>query len=282
MKKMNRWSAMITVMIICVALAVQASERLNTTYTYLTPSDGEFEDEVEQHEFKIEGVLPVMSADEYGFDLAVGAAYQANVWTFDNNRFDDLDLHKIKVPIAATFQATDEIPVRATLTPGIHSDFEDVDDEDFRLEGSVVGSYRYSEVMKFVLGVGFGEEFGDPEAFPIGGVSWQATDELKVDLFFPKPKISYSIHEDLRLYAAGEPAGGEWNVGEGDREFDVQQKGYRFGVGVEYQVADDGWLYAMVGGEWGREVSVAVNEEEIVGDQDVDDAVLIQIGFRLD
>ena len=83
------------------------------------------------------------------------------------------------------------------------------------------------------------------------------------------------------LFAAGEPAGGEWNVGEDDRKFDVQQKGYRFGLGAEYQVADGGWLYAMVDGEGGREVSVAVNEEEIVEDKDLDDTVLFQIGFRL-
>ena len=34
-------------------------------------------------------------------------------------------------------------------------------------------------------------------------------------------------------------------------------------------------------GEGGREISVAVNEEEIVDDKDLDDTVLFQIGFRL-
>jgi hypothetical protein len=263
-----------------VALA-QAAEPLNVNYTYLEPSEGQFEDKVKQHEFKAEGSLPAMKLEDYGVGISVGGAFQANVWQFDNDRIDDLDLYKVKLPVTASFKATETIPVELSLVPGIHSDFKEVDGDDFRLEGSAVGSYAYTETLKFVFGLGYGEEFGDPKAFPIGGVSWKATQELQVDLIFPKPKISYAITDDARVFVSGAPAGGEWNVGERDQQVDVRQEGYRVGLGGEYQVVENGWLYAMAGREGGRKVSLAVDENTVVDEKDIDDATFVQVGFRL-
>ncbi len=281
MKNTHQLLMPIVASLIGLAGTTLASDRLSTSYTYAAPSDGKFEDEVAQHEFKIGGSMLALDPAEYTLPLWIGGAYQANVWTFDNDQIDDFDLHKLKVSLATAFQATEEIPVKVKLVPGIHSDMEDIDSDDFRLEGSVVGSYQYSDVVKFVFGAGFGEEFGDPQAFPIGGVKWRATDELQVDLLFPKPRITYAYSDELQFFAAGEPAGGEWNVGEDNRQFDVQQRGYRLGVGAEYQVAEGGWLYAMVGAEGGREISVAVDESEVVDEEDLDDNAFFQIGYRL-
>jgi hypothetical protein len=257
-----------------------AGDAVNVTYTYTTPSEGDFEDEVEQHEVKVHGNLKAMSAEDAGFDLLVGAAYQGNFWSFDDSSLDDLDLHKVKLPLTALFQAREDITVAASVVPGIHSDFEDdVDGDDFRVEGRLVGTYEHSQELQWVLGVGFAEDFGDPQAYPIAGANWQATDELMLALVFPKPKVSYAVNDDLRLFVAGEPTGGEWNIG--DDDVDVQVKGYRVGVGGEYQVMDGGWLYAMVGGEGGREIDIAVDDDKVFDNSDVDDATFVQVGFRL-
>ncbi len=99
------------------------------------------------------------------------------------------------------------------------------------------------------------------------------------------PKATYAVSDSLHLYMAGEPTGGDWNVGKQDEDeadVDVQVLGYRVGVGGEFQIGDGGWLYAMVGAEAGRKLQVGVNDEELADeDVDLDDSVFVQIGFRL-
>ena len=264
---------------------LQASEGLNVSYTYTEPSEGDLEDEVGQHEAKVNGAVKVMHAENDGFDLFVGGAFQMNTWTFDDNRIDDIDMYKVKVPITAGFKAADNILMRVQIAPGIHSDWENVDGDDFRVDGNIVGTYVYKPDLQFVLGVGVGEEFGDVSAYPIVGARWQATDELLVALIFPKPRVSYAVSEDFRLFAAGEPTGGEWNIGEQDDDaddVDLSVKGYRVGIGGEYQVAPGGWLFAMAGAEGGRELQLGINDDEVFDDDvDLDDCSFVQIGFRL-
>lgn len=263
-----------------VATGGAMAGQLNTSYTYLEPSEGDFEDDVSQHEAKISGMATVMSVEDYVVGVAVGGALQANIWTFDGDA-DDLDLYKVMLPVKFTMQATEQMPVHLTLIPGIHSDFEDVDGDDFRVDGTLASSYPYSEKLKFEFGVAVGEEFGDPKAYPIGGIRWTATDALQVDLLFPSPKISYALTDEFRAFLAGAPAGGQWNVGESeDVQIDVEQKGYRVGLGAEGQVGA-GWLYAMVGSEGGREISLAIDDDEVVDEEELDDAMFVQIGFRI-
>lgn len=256
---------------------------LQTHYTYLEPDGGDFEDEVEQHEFRAHAAWPVIFKEDSGWDLSVGGTFRVNTWRFDDDRVDDLDLYKIKVPLVAGFNATDEILITVGIEPGIHSDLEgDLDEDDIRVDGLAFGTYLYSSELRFILGAAFGKEFGDPELYPLIGVWWQATEELVLNLVFPNPKISYAFSDDFRLFVAGQPAGGEWNVDSDKGQVDVQQKGWRTGIGGEYQVTDGGWLYVMAGRETDRELQVAVDEDEVFDDEvDLDDSNFVQIGFRL-
>jgi len=275
---MTRW---MTMAIVACGFSAQAATPVNVSYTYLEPSEGNFEDKIEQHEFKAGASMTVLNGEEYTPQLDVGGAFQANVWDFDNSNIDDLDLYKVKVPVTGTFDAYEKTKVSVSLIPGIHSDFKKVTSDDFRLEGSAVGHYAASETLQYRLGLAYAEDLGDPQVFPVGGVIWQANEELRLDLVFPAPRITYALTSDLRFYLAGEMAGGEWNVGDTDQDIDVRQEGFRVGVGAEYQVVDNGWLFASVGQEGNRTVSVAVNDDTVVDEKDIDDAVFVQIGFRL-
>ena len=84
------------------------------------------------------------------------------------------------------------------------------------------------------------------------------------------------------MSSADKHPGGEWNVEDkGGKQTDVRLEGYRVGLGAEYQVVDGGWLYAMVGSERNRKISLAIDEDTVVDGKDIDDASFIQIGFRL-
>jgi hypothetical protein len=280
MKVLTRSLLVIAALLLFVG-TVTAADKLDVRYTYSAPSDGDLEDEVSQHEFAAGIMFPWLTVEDNGFNAAIGGFYQANVWSFDDDGVDDFDLHKIGVHGTVGVPVDQQWAVRGGYSIGVQSDFEHVDEEDVRLYAHAMGIYVQSATLQYALGVGFGEEFGEPEAYPIGGVRWQASEALLLNLMFPSPTVSYALSEDWTLFAAGQPTGGEWNVGEEDAEFDLQIRGYRVGAGAEYQIVPGGWLYAMVGGEGGREVSVAVDDEEIVEDYDLDENAFFQIGFRL-
>ena len=288
MKKIFMTCTAMTVLL-AVAAGAQTADELqwedvNVAYTYTAPSEGKYKDDVDQSEVKLGSKVRVLNMDEAGFDLSVGVFGQVNYWSFDDSRLDDLDLYKVEIPVAAKFQATDEIPVTATLRPGVHSDFDALSGDDLWLSGSVVGEYLYQEDLTFVLGLGVGEDFGDVQAFPIVGARWQATDAIMANLVFPRPKVTYTVSEDLKLFVAGEPTGGQWNVSHQTRtDYDLEQEGYRVGLGGEYQVMDGGWLYAMAGHEGNRSLQIAVDDDTVLGagGEDLDDAIFVQIGFRM-
>ncbi len=285
MKRYSNLMAVVGVGLLLCMAGTHAMAEFNTSYTGATPSDGELEDDVTQHEVKVEGSMNVMENEDTGFHLSVGAAFQANVWTFDDDRIKDIEMYKVKVPVGVGFKASERILMNVELAPGIHSDMENVDGDDFRLEGSVVGAYVQSPELQWVLGAAFTEEFGDPVLYPVIGARWQASDALLLNLVFPMPKVTYAVSDDLHLYLAGEPAGGDWNVGKQDEDagsVDVQVQGFRVGLGGEYQIVDGGWLYAMVGTEAARKIQIGVNDEEVADDDvDLDDSVFVQVGFRL-
>ena len=265
-----------------VAGSVSAADKLGVTYTFSAPSEGEFEDKVEQHEIKVLGMMPVLSVADGGADIAIGARIQANTWTFDDDRIDDVDLYKLLFVSELAVPINEAYTVVGGANLGVHSDLEFVDEEDFRLEAHVMGIYAHSPTLHFALGVAFGEDFGEPQAFPLGGVYWRATDALVFNIIIPKPQITYSMNSDLRFFVLAEPAGGQWNVGEEDEDFDFEILSIRAGVGAEYQVVDGGWLFAMVGSESRREVQIAKDEVELLDDDvELDDNAFFQIGFRL-
>lgn len=273
-------------LLLCVSLGIAsaafAADRMGIDYTFTTPSEGDLEGKVEQHEFRAGGNAALLARPVNQVDVSVGGAFQANVWTFDDHAVEDLEVYKIKAPVSVGFEGFKSIPMQATVAPGLHSDLERVDDEDFRVEGSLMGFYAVSENLTIALGAAYGEEFGDPQLYPLGGLIWKASPDLLAELVFPSPKISYTLNPDLKLFVAGEPTGGEWNLRRENEDYDFRQKGFRVGIGGEYQVVDGGWLFAMAGSENNRSLQVAQDDEEIFGeDVDLDNCTFVQIGFRL-
>jgi hypothetical protein len=95
-----------------VAVDSHAVDTLDAAYTYSTPSGGQFEGDVDQHEFKIDGMLPFWNADDFEFDQIAHGIYQLNIWNFDDSR--------------------------VAVLPGLHTDVEDVGSDSFRVDGMYV------------------------------------------------------------------------------------------------------------------------------------------------
>jgi hypothetical protein len=252
-------------------------------YTYATPSEGEFQDDVDIHEGKTQVLVPLSDRKTDGFGFTLGGAFQINSWRTDSNRADGIDLYKLKMPATADFDITKNAFLTLNITPGIHSDFEKVNSDDWRVEGSAAGTFISSRTLQFSLGAAYSEDFGDPQLFPVGGVRWQASDRLLLNIMIPRPSAYYELVKGFRVFVFGEPSGGEWNVGDSsDVQVDVQQKGYRTGAGLDLSVGEKTWLYFAGGVETNREIQLAVGDKEVFNDDvELDDTAFVRIGVRV-
>jgi hypothetical protein len=275
-----------------LAQAQTPPNQFDLEYTYATPSDGNFEDSVDIHEGKVGVMLPIRDRKEEGWGLSIGGAFQVNSWRVDSDHEldrqrggneDGIDLYKLKLPVMVDFDVAEKMFATLGVTPGIHSDFEDVTSDDWKVEGSGALTYVSSPTLAFTLGAGYTDEFGDSKVLPLGGVRWQATDSLLLNMYFPSPRVQYAFSEGFRVYLFGEPAGGEWNVGDNDEiQVDVQQKGYKFGAGAETKVGEKSWIYLAGGVETNRSVQLAVNENEVFNDDvDLEDTGFVRVGFKI-
>jgi hypothetical protein len=266
------------------ASAQQPQNIFDFQYTYSSPSDSDFNNEITLHEGKVELVVPLSDRKNEGVGFVVGGAFQANLWQPDNSRLDDVDLYKLKVPLYMDLDAfREDFVFGLGVTPGIHSDFKEIDDDDFRVEGSISLTYISSPTLQYIAGILYDEEFGDPRAYPLFGALWQASDNWLLDMVFPKPRAQYSVSERFRLFAFGEPSGGAWNVGDDvDTKRDIEQKGYRLGAGLEVGLSKKSWIYLAGGAEFSRELQVAINDDKVFDDKvELEDQTFVRIGFRI-
>ncbi len=279
------WGLFLVPVLATIPLGASAQSTYNDfelEYTYSSPSEGDFEDEIEIHEGKAGLMFTLSERKNDGVGFVIGGQFQADVWSPDNDDLDDLDLYKVKIPVMVDFGLGENFGLSLGVTPGIHSDFEEVDSDDWRVDGSALLSYSTDKSLVWMAGAAIGEEFGEAKAFPIGGVRWTPNETWTLDIFFPRPRIQYAVSDSFHLFLFGEPSGGEWNVGDKDVQVDVQQKGYRVGAGLEFAVAEKSWLYATGGTESGRELQIALNDDEVFDDEvDLDDQAFFRVGFRV-
>ena len=73
-----------------------------------------------------------------------------------------------------------------------NSDGKSTNSEGLNVFGSGVGSWTYSERLKWAFGLAYTNS-GDYDIFPIIGATWKPNDLWVVDVMFPAPKVSRKI-----------------------------------------------------------------------------------------
>lgn len=101
------------------------------------------------------------------------------------------------------------------LTPGIYTDFNDVNGDSFLLRGRAIGIFALSESFQIVAGLLYVNRLS-VDVIPALGIMWKPSEETKVDLVFPQPRISHRFHCDNGVqwwgYIAGDFGGGTWSI----------------------------------------------------------------------
>ncbi len=124
------------------------------------------------------------------------------------------------------------------VEPGLYGDFENSDDDAFRLLGRGLVRYQpYPGRLEFVAGLLYLDR-DDVNILPAGGILWSPTDDLKLDIIFPAPKLSYRYYYDGQksrwIYLAGEFGGDTWAVRRADGSVDrLTLRDLRASIGIE-------------------------------------------------
>jgi len=124
------------------------------------------------------------------------------------------------------------------FTIGVYSDFQEVTTDSIRLTGVGLGWYRLTPTTTLKFGVEYLDRL-DIKLLPAGGLFIQPTPDIKLNLYFPRPKIARRLPNFQNLevwgYAGGEYGGGSWTVerfgGIGDQ---VDYNDIRVFLGLEW------------------------------------------------
>jgi len=101
------------------------------------------------------------------------------------------------------------------FTIGVYSDFDHIDDDSIRLTGKLLGWQR---INRYLIGK-FGIEYLDrvqTKLLPAFGIYATPNDDIKLDLYFPRTKLSHRIPNfndyEVWAYVGGEYGGGSWTI----------------------------------------------------------------------
>lgn len=218
------------------------------------------------------------------FRLMSGAELSGYQFMFSSVELNDINTYDISIPFNAMYTVNEKWMLMAILSPGIHSDLEKVNHNDFKTSFLLLANYSYSDQLKLSAGAAYSRIFGDDEYFPAAGLTWTPNDTWAVRLIFPRPGIEYTVSDRLRFSLGAGPAGGKWNIEDprkdrnNGKEYTFEFDGWRLGAGVEYDLSDRWSITADVGTTLRRSYCIE-NDDETLLDSDVDDTFGVRIGL---
>jgi len=121
-------------------------------------------------------------------------------------------LQSTSLVLGADVELSDKWLMRFEFQPGIYSDFENVDSNDFNVPMIFGFSYIVDRNLQWVFGAQV-NLFNAIPVMPGAGVRWQFADAWTLSLIFPQPRITYKINEQWQVYAGGELKGGSYRTG---------------------------------------------------------------------
>jgi hypothetical protein len=171
------------------------------------------------------------------------------------------------------------------VIPGLNSDFEQVDREDLRLTGLFLAYYPWRPNVQVAGGLMLGDWTGLYGVMPAAGVRWQATDNLILELFMPRPRAIYKVADVCSVFASAGPAGGQWNIGdesEDDPERDLHYKAIQASVGTEWRLRPGLSVTLAGGGLFNRSLETdGAPDPELQDGRDIDDTLFVTLSAKL-
>ncbi|MCP5537020.1 MAG: hypothetical protein H7A51_12435 [Akkermansiaceae bacterium] len=210
----------------------------------------------------------------------LGVVYEAT--QLDTNTFlGNMDLHDFRINIRWIYrQPGSKWGWMALLSPGLATDGEGVNADDFSINGQVGFRYTKSPGFAWLGGVVFFSNSFDTTVYPGIGFQWKPSDDVQVTWAGPSFKASWQPHQDWLLHATFGSAGGNWNVENSGGSFDVKLRSYQAGVGVERRLSDKIWLGLWGGATFANDLEIETASGKRLFNQDADMGWFVKLGVR--
>ncbi len=190
------------------------------------------------------------------YSWRIGLEYEQHSFGLPAGAMLPNSLRQIAVNLGDTWRIGDKWALQFEADPGVYSDLEDIDIEDFNVPLSFRALYFQRPNLIWTLAL-----IGNIKSeFPVvGGVGlrWNPTDKTTIDIVLPRPQIAYRVSERLSVFAGGEFKGGGYRVAEnfGSRvgrpdlnDVDVFYREARAGAGLKWQITEK--IGAVIEGGW--------------------------------
>ncbi|MFK7911564.1 MAG: DUF6268 family outer membrane beta-barrel protein, partial [Akkermansiaceae bacterium] len=213
--------------------------------------------------------------------LSFGMRYEGT-WLNSDTVIGDNDLHDLRV--AATWMhctSGSKWSFMAEVSPGVASDFAQIDGDDFSLNWLAGARYAVNDGFALIAGVGSDNTTGDDGVFPAIGFQWQASDDVYLSLVGATFTATYQSSEDWLWRFGVWAAGGIWNVEENNTSFDVNLMSYRAAIGVEHRLRDKVWLTLWAGTTFANELEIETAGGGRVFQSDADSGWFARVGLRV-
>jgi hypothetical protein len=193
-------------------------------------------------------------------------------------------LHQLELPLTM-FRKFEGTPwtFNGNITPGLASDFEDINGDDFYVEARFGGDYKFSDTFTLNFGLAYTRVTGHPGVIPFVGFDWRPSDAWRASIFGPRIDVRYTLDDDLFLRFGGAPGGGLWNYQEettGNSRF-LNLVSYHVGLTIEKELSKNLWIYAGGGISLLNHVETRNSDNDTLYDQDADSSPFWQVGIRL-
>jgi hypothetical protein len=208
-------------------------------HTYISGNNG---NELGLNETELATTLTIPNFLGSSQALLISPGFIFDFWNGPDTAVTGFDMPAVTYsPYLATDFASDRrnnFGIEGNVTVGLYSDFRHVNSDSLRVTGTGLGWARVNSYTTFKGGVEYFNRV-NVKMLPAFGFFFQPNNDMKLDLYFPRPRFSHRLprfrNVDIWGYVGAEYGGGSWTI-------------ERIG-GVEDQV-DVNDVRAFMGWEW--------------------------------
>ncbi len=195
------------------------------------------------------------------------------------------ELYDVSLGLRWLKPINDRWVVNLSISGALASDSHNESSDVWQFRGGLFAVYKKSRETQLTFGaIATGRD--DIPVLPAAGVIWQPTDECRVDLILPRPRVSYLIADNgdrqQWVYAGGAITGGTWAYQRASG-FDEQltYREWRLVLGWESKPPANPWgVYGPTGIKYATEIGYAFGRkfefESGAPDIDPDGTVLLR------
>lgn len=166
-------------------------------------------------------------------------------------------LYETSLRAGALWRLNDFWSFQVLLSPGLYSDFRDIDGGDFNVPGLGLAFWQITDTLQLIAGAGVNVRRDTP-VIPALGARWRFADRWTLQAVYPAPRIEFDATDAVTLFVGAELVRSAYRVAEdfgtrlGNPELNDQDLSYnewRVGAGARWTISrafalsvDSGWM----------------------------------------